>query len=158
MPLRRLMGPTGPLRSATSLCQGACPQFPSTVSRHTFLLHMRNSLGYYAFTFCYSKLQEFLCLPAELVPQRREMLHFAAAVAMGSLCVNLPLARASTGQRHALPAALKEHKCIHQSTSSGALKERLPWTQLRLLHVQMPVKPYWTPSKRREEMRRSSVL
>ena len=35
---------------------------------------------------------------AELVPQRREILNLAAALALGSLCAQVPQARASTGE------------------------------------------------------------
>ena len=35
---------------------------------------------------------------AELVPQRREMLNLAAALALGSLCAQVPQARAATGE------------------------------------------------------------
>ncbi|CAK0783265.1 hypothetical protein CVIRNUC_006464 [Coccomyxa viridis] len=47
---------------------------------------------------------------AEIVPQRRQMLNFAAALAMGSMCASIPQARASSDARQALLDAINGKK------------------------------------------------
>ncbi|CAL5220823.1 g2900 [Coccomyxa viridis] len=58
---------------------------------------------------------------AELVPQRREILNLAAALALGSLCAQVPQARASTDARQALLDAIKDKE--GDDKVIGALRE-----------------------------------
>ena len=67
--------------------------------------------------------------PAELVPQRREMLNLAAALALGSLCAQVPRARAATGE-----LSCHEFQRVRLSKLQVALRRaKLPWSCCRLL-------------------------